>query len=264
MPEYDPELDPTPEDGEYTPRDELILMVNELKVLQAEDFNLWRAARIANMEKLITEGVEGDAFVFEPSPPQADPPSEFDSDGFSEALSNGCVAYEPIIEIANRWAGSNDRLLEFAASELLALRSMLPIARLEGDSEFQDRYAKNLATAAKGPWVFGRSGYKNQPVFESFAVEEGRSGQKVVTGQGVVENHFFPYAGANQVNIVQIFKDDVAKGAFRGRALRSASNAVFEMDRDNRPKWEGYRAAPLALRFQRNLELDLAKANPDY
>ncbi len=210
-------------------RHELIILASELEDLQAADFNLWRAHRLARLQELVSTGVEGEEFVFQPEP-ESDPSTEFDDEGFSVDLSNGCVQYEPIIETANRWAESRDRILEYGAMLLHRNRYMLPIARLEGDEDFQDRYLKNLTSPPK-PMFFGRTGYTNKPVFESFT-EEKIGPHTRYTGHGVIENHFQPYAGLNQGEIVEMFTSDVDSGAFKERMLRVAANALAEMDRD--------------------------------
>lgn len=258
MTEFDP-LDLN-EDGEVSPTEELIGLVGELETLQAADFKFWRELRLRRMQNLIAEGVEGESFVYldEPTP---EPDSEFGPDGFS---ADGIfVQHQAAIEMANRWADSNDRTLEYAAHLIKHNRYMLPIDRLAGNEDFQARYQKNLATAASGPFLFGRTGYRNAPVFESF-IEDQIGPHTRYTGQGVIEDHFFPYAGSNQASIVNTFANDIASGAFRERMLLVSHNALAEMDRGNKEKWEGYRPVPPSLQWNRKAELELARANPDY
>lgn len=257
----DTEFDPLDlnEDGIVSPMEELQGYVNELHTLQAGDWNFWQEQRLQRFVALLQSGIEGENFVFEPTVP-TNPDSEFGPDGFS--ASGNFVQYEGMIEIANRWAESNNRLLEYAAYLIHRQRYMLPLARLEGDAEFQDRYAKNLDTA-KNTFTLGRSGYKNQPVFERF-ISKDYEGRTFYVGDGVIPDHNFPYAGAHQLDIVEIVAADVESGAYRERYLLAAHNALCEMDRDNLAKWEGYREIPLAWRFDRNAELDNARNNPNY
>jgi hypothetical protein len=260
--EYDPELDPTPEDGEITVRDELIILAGELESLQAADFNFWRAQRLARLQALITDGVEGDDFVFRPEPPAPEVP-EFDGSGFATQLVDGCTAYEPMIATGEKWKNSNDRILEYAAQALLRNRYMLPVALFATDTEFQERYQKNLTCRPHPPFFFGRSGYFNKPVYESF-VEGSRWGRPFYTGKDPIADRFMPFAGSQQDDIVATFIEDWDSGAAKERFLRMAANAIAEMDRGNLEKWEGYRPIPPSLRWNRSVELDLARANPDY
>lgn len=258
MTEFDP-LD-TNEDGEVSPMEELIGLADELETLQAADFNFWRAQRLARLQKLIAEGVEGEDFVFHPEP-EVSPATEFGPDGFS--LDGIFVQFEPIIEMANRWADSKDRTLEYGATLMHKNRYFLPLDRFADDQEVMDRYMKNLSAAAGGPMLFGRSGYRNAPVFESFvAVEVGPHTR--YNGVGVIPDHHFPYAGSNHGKIVQRYVDDVASGSFRERMLLVAHNALAEMDRGNLDKWEGYRPVPTSLQWNRLAELDLARGNPNF
>jgi len=210
--EFDP-LDLN-EDGEVSPMEELIGLLDELETLQAADFNFWREARLQRIRALIAEGTEGEDFVYRDEP-DPEPDTEFGPDGFS--ASGIFVQHEGMIDIANRWAESNDRILEYGAHLIHQNRYMLPLDRLQADSEFQDRYAKNLDTA-KNTFTFGRSGYKDQPVFESFIAKDMR-GRTYYVGDGVIEYHYFPYAGANHADIVDIFVSDIESGAFRERML---------------------------------------------
>lgn len=258
--DYNPDDDPTPEDGEITPRDELIILAGELGTLQAEDFNFWRANRLARLDKLIREGVNGETFVYR-AEPDPNPATEFAADGFS---TDGIfVQHATAIDMADRYAESRDRLLEYVAHMIRKERYFLPLDRFADDAEFQARYLKNLGTAAAGPWAFGRSGYKNQPVFESFIAEQVGPHTKY-TGVDQIPDHNFPYAGGNHDDIVEIFVNDIESGAYRERMLRVAHNALAEMDRGNMDPWEGYREIPLAWRFDRNAELENARNNPNY
>jgi hypothetical protein len=244
--EYDPDLDPTPEDEEYTPDDLLVMLLAQLATMQADRFNLFRADDLPRIQRLRLEGVEKNGMLVFPADPEPEVITDWNDDGYSEQVANYCVQNQVIRETAELWRGSGNRLLRQSAVGMRKQWYMLPLPRLMSDDDFRNRYLANgYANLGQIMGFTGRGGYQNRPVFENVIATPftNRIGQEKTKyqGVGVIDDHHQPITGTNMfenvANIVGMF--DARYGGVHQQEnnglyqfLVNGSREVFEMDND--------------------------------
>jgi hypothetical protein len=265
--DYDPALDPTPEDEEYTPTDLTIIMLNELRGMQAADFNLWRTERLPAIEKLLAEGVEIGGELRLPAPEDPAEITEWDG-GYSVAVSGGnCVQSQAIHETAQDWAGSGNRLLRQASTFMLRQWYLLPVEGFDGDDGFEQQYLENATCRPHAPMIRGRSGFVNKAVFARIESDTftDRGGQErtVYRGFDPLPDHNQPITGTNMsdlvANIVGLFEERFSPygPGFYG-FLRTGAAQVFDMDRKPELRDETWRPATSVFQFNRAGEIEAA------
>lgn len=253
--EYDPDLDPTPEDEQFSPDDLLTMLMATIATMQADRFNILRAEIIPRIQQLRLEGVEQNGLLVFPAEPEPEAITDWNEDGYSETVVNYCVQSRVIREAADKWRGSGNRLLRQAAINARKQWYMLPLPRLMDDDDFRSRYLAN-AYANLGQLIgfTGAGGYQNRPVFENVIATPftNRIGRELVKyqGVGVVDDHHQPITGTNMfenvANIVSLFDarhSSVHQTENNGlyQFLVNGSREVFAMDNDPSLRTEEWR-----------------------